>query len=76
MENEKGLRLHFFQNGMTVAELKELLINWPDTDEYGDPCEVWIGDSQGLSNPVFRAEPLNKRQNEDGSKLWADLILE
>ena len=67
---------HYFPDGMTVAELKELVRKWPETDEYGDPCEVWLGDAQGLSNQAKRAGALNRRQNEDGSKIWADFILE
>ncbi len=70
------LRLHDFPNGMTVAELKKLVRDWPETDEYGDPCEVWLCDARGLSNQAKRAGALNRRQNDDGSKLWADFILE
>jgi len=70
------LRLYDFPNGMTVTELKKLVCDWPETDEYGEPCEVWLCDSRGLSNQAKRAGALNRRQNEDGSKLWADFILE
>ena len=65
-----------FPNGMTVAELKAMVRGWPETDEYGEPCEVWLGDSNGLSNQVIAATPLNMRRSEDGSKLWADFMLE
>lgn len=60
-----------FPNGMTVAELKAMVHDWPETDEYGEPCEVWLCDGQGFSNQARTATPLNKRQSEDGTKLWA-----
>jgi hypothetical protein len=65
-----------FPNGMTVSELKAMVRGWPETDEYGEPSEVWLCDSNGLSNPVIAATPLNMRRSEDGSKLWADFMLE
>jgi hypothetical protein len=64
-----------FPLGMTVAELKAMVRDWPETDEYGEPCEVWLSDSKGLSNPVIAATPLNMRRSEDGSKVWADFML-
>lgn len=64
-----------FPNGMTVAELKAMVRDWPETDEYGNPCEVWLCDGEGLSNQARMATPLNKRQSEDGTKLWADFML-
>ena len=65
-----------FVNGMTVAELKELVKDWPETDEYGKPCEVWLCGADGLSNQARHAGPLNMRRSEDGTKLWADLMFE
>ena len=64
-----------FPNGMTVAELKAMVRDWPETDERGEPCEVWLADSRGLSNQARMATPLNKRQNKDGTKLWTDFML-
>lgn len=58
--------------GMTVKDLKELIKNWPETDCYGEPCEVWITTGECLSSPVSHAEVLNYR-NEDG-KEWADIL--
>lgn len=65
-----------FFNGMTVKELKEAIKDWPEEDENGEPCEVWIGSWNGCSNQVRSLYPLNKRESEDGSKKWADVILE
>jgi hypothetical protein len=64
-----------YKNGMTVTELKELIADWPETNDCGEPCEVWLGDGQGLSNIVKEACSLNNSENEDGSKKWADLML-
>ena len=75
-EKKLPLQAFDFPNGMTVAALKEILRDWPETDEHGDPCEVWSCDSRGMSNPVILATPLNMRQSDDGLKRWADLMLE
>ena len=60
---------------MTVAMLKRLIADCPETDEYGEPCEVWIGDGIGRSSQAKIASSLNSRESEDGSKKWADLML-
>jgi hypothetical protein len=65
-----------YDEGMTVTDLKTLLATWPEADEYGEPCTVWIGHSNGLSDPVTGAMPLNPRENEAGTLFWSDLILE
>ena len=58
-------------NGVTVAELKKWLEGCPDTNSYtGNPCEVWVGSGDGLSNQCVELCPLNKR--EEGH----DIILE
>ena len=64
-----------FENGMTVADLKRLIADWPETDEYGEPCEVWLGDGGCLSNQAKELSSLNMRQSEDGTKQWADILL-
>ena len=64
-----------YPNGMTVAELKAMIRDWPETDEYGEPCEVWICNGSGLSKHARRATPLNLRGSEDGKKVWADFML-
>lgn len=65
-----------FQDGMTVTDLKKAIKDWPEVDEHGDPCEVWIGTREGTSNQAHSIWPLNKRKSEDGGKEWADIILE
>ncbi|MDD5370831.1 MAG: hypothetical protein PHQ40_17250 [Anaerolineaceae bacterium] len=63
-----------YPDGMTVAELKALLRDWPETDEHGNPCSVLVCDSDGISHPVSMAKPLTMRKSEDGSKVWADFM--
>ena len=48
------------ENGITVAELKALVKDLPETDEFGDPYEVWIGNEQGTSNVAKEIWPLNE----------------
>ena len=48
-----------FHNGMTVAELKKRIADWPETDQYGEPTEVWIETGDGESNQVKSIWPLN-----------------
>lgn len=64
-----------FENGMTVVQLKQLLANWPETDEHGEPCEVWLGDGNGLSNQAKESRPLNMREREETGRKSADLLL-
>ena len=64
-----------FPDGMTVAELKAMIRDWPETDEHGEPCEVWLCNGAALSNQAMMATPLNMRWSEDGSKVWADFML-
>jgi hypothetical protein len=70
------MKQHGFPNGLTVAELKRLVADWPEVDEHGDPFAVWLGCGHGTSNVVTEVWPLNGRENEDGTKRWADLLLE
>lgn len=61
-----------YPNGMTVAELKAMVRDWPETDQNGDPCEVWIGRADGLSNQVRSTAPLNLRRSYNGyDGTWA-----
>jgi hypothetical protein len=65
----------YFDDCMTVAQLKAYIDNWPETAENGEPCEVWIGDVNGYTNCVKEASPLNFRYSDDKSTCWSDLIL-
>jgi maltoporin len=60
--------------GITVSDLKQLIADWPELDQYGDPCEVWITDGSGNSYQAVSAIPLNYRIGNDGVE-WADLLL-
>lgn len=64
-----------FQNktGITVSELKKIVNNWPETNNYGDSTEVWIETGAGLSSQCVGIDPLNWR-TENGVE-WADLFL-
>jgi len=70
--NER-LVMREFANGMTVRELKEMIKDWPETNQYGEDCGVWIETGRNLSTPVTTAGPLNLREDEDG-ELSADFI--
>ena len=63
-----------FKNGMTVRDLKQIITDWPEEDEFGNPTEVWIGHNN-LSDQVTVIVPLNLRESEDGKWKWADLLL-
>lgn len=64
-----------YPEGMTVKELKELVKDWPEIGEDGEPLGVWLGNSDGTSSPAFSASSLNTHALEDGT-LVADFILE
>lgn len=48
-----------FPNGLTVAELKELIKDWPETNECGEPTEVWFENEDGVSSIIRSVWPLN-----------------
>lgn len=48
-----------FKNGLTVAELKAIVANLPDTDAFGQPAEIWVETEDGLSSPVVEVATLN-----------------
>jgi hypothetical protein len=67
-----------FHPGLTVADLKALIKNWPEVNDDGEPTEVWIRDTyEGMevSSSAKAVCPLNLRQLEDGS-FTADLLFE
>jgi hypothetical protein len=47
-------------NGITIKELKELVKDLPETDEYGEDFEVWIETGENLSSPCKEIWRLNK----------------
>ena len=66
---------HSFPYGLTVRELKESIIGWPETNEYdGEECQVWLTTGVNLSAPAIGIAPLNRRTH--GGKTSADLLFE
>lgn len=44
--------MSFATAGLTVAELKLRVANWPETDASGNPIEIWLHDvGRGLAAP-------------------------
>lgn len=52
---------------VTVAELKVMIADWPETDAMGDPTEVWLETGVSLTSPCNEVCPLNYRIREDGT---------
>lgn len=50
------------KTGITIKELKELVKDLPEVDEYGEDYEVWVEntDDEGLSNSAKTIMQLNK----------------
>jgi hypothetical protein len=67
-------KIYIAINGITVRKLKELIMYWPEEDQYGDETEVWLSTGAHTSSPLVEICPLNKRSSEDG-KEWSDLAL-
>jgi hypothetical protein len=61
-----------YPRGMTVADLKELIKNWPDFDQNGEPNEVFLETGDCLSGPAISAWHLNGLENDLllGSGAW------
>ena len=47
-------------NGVTLRELKDFIAGMPDTDEDGEPYEVWVETGRYLSSPVLLLVTLNR----------------
>ena len=58
-----------FPNGLTVKELKEMIKDWPETNEHGQLTEVWIETDLNTSGVVTEIQPLTMRGDV------ADMIL-
>ena len=63
-ENEKNKYMEPLINktGITIKELKDLVKDLPETDEYGGAYEVWVEntDDEGLSNSAKTIMRLNR----------------
>jgi hypothetical protein len=65
------MKIGQFRNGMTVVDLKNMVANWPNTREDGEPCEVWIvTGANGETTQAKEVWPLNKRDD-----LSADILI-
>lgn len=54
----------FTTDTLTIRNLKEILSVLPDTNEYGEDYEVWIGNMNNFSSsPVTSVWALNKTDN-------------
>ena len=61
----------FITNTLTIRKLKEILSVLPDTNEYGDDYEVWIGSQNDFSSSSVKSVwALNKTDS------GCDIILE
>lgn len=54
----------YFDEGITVKELKEIIKDWPETRADGTPTEVWLSNAAGVSNPAVELSTLNVDENE------------
>lgn len=45
---------------MSIRELKEIIKDWPEVSDDGDPSEVWITTGINLSSQCVRFELLNR----------------
>lgn len=53
----------FFTDALTIRQLKEILANLPEANEYGEEYEVWVDDQSGnFSNCVTSVWTLNARE--------------
>lgn len=53
--------IKLFPNGITIAELKELLRDYPDKDpDTGDDNECWFATGESCSSPVTAVANLNR----------------
>lgn len=75
MSDTKVVPQAYYSNGMTVRDLKELIKDWPEENNYGELTEVWLGDGNMHSNQVVRHSPLNVGLKDDGFA-YADLLLD
>lgn len=57
---------------LTVAELRDILKDWPDHDRGGEPSEVWITTGENLSSPVLSLSPLNSNSRNGGASILLD----
>ena len=54
---------HINKNGVTIKELKKLIMCLPETDEYGNEFTVWYENQRGLTDIVTEVWALNKSKD-------------
>ena len=64
-----------FEHGLTVKQLKDIIKDWAEEDDTGDPCLVFIETSTGNASRVRTVWTLNQRENEE-RKQWADIYFD
>lgn len=52
--------------GLTVAQLKGQLAQWPETDEMGEPLRVWLQFSDGIAVVCSEMAPLDLSCDGEG----------
>jgi hypothetical protein len=75
MSNPFLQKITVLDDCLTVKQLKELIKDWPENDENGDPTEVWIMVAPCVSSPVQQVSPLNALYDTDGSIRSASIVL-
>lgn len=61
----------YFPNGLTVKELKELIKDWPETDEFGDPTVVTISGNEFIDERVLSVWPVSVRTDDNGNNVYS-----
>ena len=64
----------YFELGMTVSQLKEVVNKWPEIDMYGKQSVVRITTEIGVSHLVKYANPLNFTNGTVHLLLEADIL--
>lgn len=54
--------LMFCADGISVADLKRWIAQWPETNKDNEPTMVCIGDTEGTSSPVVEVWALNPEE--------------
>lgn len=64
-----------FPNGMTVKELKALIADWPETNQYGEDTKVLISTQDSIDCTVHSSWCSEVRFNANGELVY-DLSLD
>lgn len=64
------MKIESFMNGMTVAQLKRVVADWPETRANGEPCEVWMMDINSFTSSQVKEVWLLKKEGETADILF------